>query len=51
MLDHLDIELGAFLQGDESRVVRLVNDEKMEQDVLGLKLGKFGAFIGCSNLE
>ncbi len=52
VIDHLDAELGPhfFPEGDESRKCQACKDSKdMEQGRLGLKLGKFGAFIGCSN--
>ena len=46
VIDHLDAELGLhfFPEGDESR-----NCAACDGGRLGLKLGKFGAFIGCSN--
>ena len=52
VIDHLDAELGPhfFPEGDESRCCVACKDNKeLEQGRLGLKLGKFGAFIGCSN--
>ncbi len=52
VIDHLDAELGAhfFPEGDESRKCTACADNKdLEEGRLGLKLGKFGAFIGCSN--
>lgn len=52
VIDHLDAELGAhfFPEGDESRKCAACADDKdLEEGRLGLKLGKFGAFIGCSN--
>ncbi len=46
VIDHLDAELGShfFPEGDETRKCSLCDGGR-----LGLKLGKFGAFIGCSN--
>ncbi len=46
VIDHLDGELGPhfFPEGDKSRKCQACGDGR-----LGLKLGKFGAFIGCSN--
>lgn len=46
VIDHLDEELGAhfFPEGDETRKCSACDGGR-----LGLKLGKFGAFIGCSN--
>ncbi|MBI1300878.1 MAG: type I DNA topoisomerase [Alphaproteobacteria bacterium] len=46
VIDHLDAELGPhfFPEGDKSRDCQTCKDGR-----LGLKLGKFGAFIGCSN--
>ncbi len=52
VIDHLDAELGAhfFPEGDESRKCKACADNKeLDDGRLGLKLGKFGAFIGCSN--
>ncbi len=52
VIDHLDAELGPhfFPEGDDSRICQGCKDNKeLEQGRLGLKLGKFGAFIGCSN--
>ncbi len=52
VIDHLDAELGVhfFPEGDETRKCKACEkDEELEQGRLGLKLGKFGAFIGCSN--
>ncbi len=52
VIDHLDAELGVhfFPEGNETRKCRAcADDEKLEEGRLGLKLGKFGAFIGCSN--
>ena len=52
VIDHLDAELGPhfFPEGDDSRVCKACAENKdLEQGRLGLKLGKFGAFIGCSN--
>ena len=46
VIDHLDADLGPhfFPAGDEARKCQACSDGR-----LGLKLGKFGAFIGCSN--
>jgi len=46
VINHLDEELGPhfFPEGDESRKCGACGNGR-----LGLKLGKFGAFIGCSN--
>ena len=46
VIDYLDEDLGPhfFPGGDESRKCQACGDGR-----LGLKLGKFGAFIGCSN--
>ena len=46
VIDHMDAELGPhfFPEGDDSRKCPACKDGR-----LGLKLGKFGAFIGCSN--
>lgn len=52
VIDHLDAELGIhfFPGGDETRKCTGCADNKeLEEGRLGLKLGKFGAFIGCSN--
>lgn len=52
VIDHLDAELGPhfFPEGDESRKCQACAENKeLEEGRLGLKLGKFGAFIGCSN--
>ncbi len=52
VIDHLDAELGVhfFPEGDNSRECQACKDHKeLEEGRLGLKLGKFGAFIGCSN--
>lgn len=52
VIDHLDAELGPhfFPEGDDSRKCVACEDNKdLEEGRLGLKLGKFGAFIGCSN--
>ncbi len=52
VIDHLDAELGVhfFPEGDASRKCQACADNKdLEEGRLGLKLGKFGAFIGCSN--
>lgn len=52
VIDHLDAELGPhfFPEGDDSRKCQACADNKdLEEGRLGLKLGKFGAFIGCSN--
>ncbi len=46
VINHLDEDLGPhfFPEGDKSRACQACNSGR-----LGLKLGKFGAFIGCSN--
>ena len=46
VIDQLDADLGPhfFPEGDKSRECQACDDGR-----LGLKLGKFGAFIGCSN--
>lgn len=46
VIDHLDATLGEhfFPDGDEGRKCKACDGGR-----LGLKLGKFGAFIGCSN--
>ncbi|MGH1377453.1 MAG: type I DNA topoisomerase [Alphaproteobacteria bacterium] len=52
VIDHLDAELGPhfFPEGDESRCCKACEESKeLDNGRLGLKLGKFGAFIGCSN--
>ncbi len=52
VIDHLDAELGShfFPEGDKSRVcAACAENEELDAGRLGLKLGKFGAFIGCSN--
>lgn len=54
VIDHLDAELGPhFFPPEDGRDVRECQACKDNQDLepgrLGLKLGKFGAFIGCSN--
>ena len=52
VIDHLDAELGPhfFPEGNDSRKCQACKDNKdLEEGRLGLKLGKFGAFIGCSN--
>tara|TARA_R110002095_G_scaffold210141_1_gene197211 strand:- start:1624 stop:2856 length:1233 start_codon:yes stop_codon:yes gene_type:complete len=52
VIDHLDAELGPhfFPEGQESRTCQACAENKdLEDGRLGLKLGKFGAFIGCSN--
>ena len=52
VIDHLDAELGPhfFPEGDDSRCCKACTDNKeLDAGRLGLKLGKFGAFIGCSN--
>ena len=49
VLDVLDEELGPhFFQADETGVLKR-NCPNCEGGRLGLKLGKFGAFVGCSN--
>ncbi|MGH1375352.1 MAG: type I DNA topoisomerase [Alphaproteobacteria bacterium] len=59
VIDHLDAELGPHFFPDEFddkgekkdvRTCQACADNKdLEDGRLGLKLGKFGAFIGCSN--
>ncbi len=52
VIDHLDAELGGhfFPEGEKSRKCQACADNKNLPDGrLGLKLGKFGAFVGCSN--
>ncbi len=54
VIDHLDEELGPhFFPPEDGRDVRecqaCKDDKNLEPGRLGLKLGKFGAFIGCSN--
>jgi len=52
VIDHLDAELGDhfFPEGQEERKCKACAENKdLEEGRLGLKLGKFGAFIGCSN--
>ncbi len=52
VIDHLDTELSPhfFPKGDDSRICQACADNKtLKGGRLGLKLGKFGAFIGCSN--
>ncbi len=45
VLDHIDAELGAhFFPNEEDRKCQACGEGR-----LSLKLGKFGAFIGCSN--
>ncbi len=50
VIDYLDADLGPhfFPEGDESRKCQVCKDTHGDGR-LGLKLGKFGAFIGCSN--
>lgn len=50
VIDYLDEDLGPhfFPEGDESRKCHACK-ETHGNGRLGLKLGKFGAFIGCSN--
>ncbi len=50
VIDYLDADLGPhfFPEGDESRKCGACKDTHGDGR-LGLKLGKFGAFIGCSN--
>ena len=49
VLDVLDEELGPhFFQADETGVLKR-NCPNCDSGRLGLKLGKFGAFVGCSN--
>ena len=49
VLDHLDADLEQvfFTPNENGEIVRQC--QKCETGRLGLKLGKFGAFIGCSN--
>ncbi|MAE52409.1 MAG: DNA topoisomerase I [Micavibrio sp.] len=52
VINHLDAELGPhfFPEGDSARVCQACKDNPdLPEGRLGLKLGKFGAFIGCSN--
>lgn len=52
VIDHLDEELGShfFPEGEATRKCKACEDNNdLEEGRLGLKLGKFGAFIGCSN--
>ncbi len=52
VINHLDAELGPhfFPEGDKSRECQACKENKeLETGRLGLKLGKFGAFVGCSN--
>ena len=51
VINHLDEELGPhFFPEEHSRNCLACADNKdMETGRLGLKLGKFGAFVGCSN--
>ena len=51
VLDYLDAELGPhfFPRGDEDRECQACKADGRDNGRLGLKLGKFGAFIGCSN--
>ncbi len=60
VIDHLDAELGAHFFPDEVDENGVVKDPRKcmacedNKDIeaagrLGLKLGKFGAFVGCSN--
>ncbi len=50
VIDYLDEDLGPhfFPEGEESRECQACKDT-IGNGRLGLKLGKFGAFIGCSN--
>lgn len=52
VIDHLDAELGPhfFPEGEKSRECQACKDTH-GNGRLGLKLGKFGAFIGCSNYD
>ncbi|MFP4097971.1 MAG: type I DNA topoisomerase [Alphaproteobacteria bacterium] len=52
VIDHLDAQLASHLfpDGDAGRVCKACADNKdLPEGRLGLKLGKFGAFVGCSN--
>ncbi len=59
VIDHLDAELGPHFfpaEKDENGTVvdprickACADDTKLPEGRLGLRLGKFGAFIGCSN--
>jgi DNA topoisomerase-1 len=51
VIDHLDAELGPhfFHDEEEGRACPACRQDKRENGRLSLKLGKFGAFIGCSN--
>ncbi len=52
VINHLDAELSPhfFPEGEKSRKCQAcANDKNLKDGRLGLKLGKFGAFIGCSN--
>jgi DNA topoisomerase-1 len=50
VINHLDADLGPhfFPEGDKARECQACKDSH-GNGRLGLKLGKFGAFIGCSN--
>ncbi len=51
VIDHLDADLGPhfFPNGEKDRACPACREEKREGGRLSLKLGKFGAFIACSN--
>lgn len=51
VIDHLDADLGPhfFPNGEKDRACPACAQEKRKNGRLSLKLGKFGAFIACSN--
>jgi DNA topoisomerase-1 len=59
VIDHLDAELGPHFfpsetdksgnETDPRKCKACADNDKLEDGRLGLRLGKFGAFIGCSN--
>jgi DNA topoisomerase-1 len=50
VIDHLDAELAPhFFHGEGARDCPACKEDKRDNGRLSLKLGKFGAFIGCSN--
>ena len=51
VIDHLDADLGPhfFPNGEADRACPACAQEKRDNGRLSLKLGKFGAFIACSN--
>lgn len=51
VIDHLDADLGPhfFPNGEKDRACPACKEEKRTGGRLSLKLGKFGAFIACSN--